>query len=199
MKFMLLLLLVLSFSLLLPSTLLADFVLTGTITAESGAGSGLGDWMYTLHVVWDTGTPYGLSHLDLIVDDGSNCGCNALENAIAFGDPPGYMVGEDGICEMGLDTEFVCQGDPSIDVEHPLFKFEPIEGPDCHAGPVGEMTIIFYSDYPPAPIADPNLFLVDKYAQYSGFGMVSGVFPALPCNPISTKILPWGGLKSVYR
>ncbi|MBU8871619.1 MAG: hypothetical protein KOO60_12205 [Gemmatimonadales bacterium] len=182
-----------------PSALLAESYLSGTISAESSGGNELGAWKYTLHVVWDTGTLFGLSHVDLIIDDGTHCECDELGDAIAWDTPAGYLMGEEGDCQMGLDKELNCMGDPSIGVLSPLFKFEPNEGPDCHAGPVGELTIIFFSDYSPAPIADPNLFLVDKYSQYSEFGMVTGFFPGLPCDPVSSKTLHWGGLKAVYR
>ena len=185
--------------LMAPSVLLAESYLIGNITAEAGDWGELGSWKYTLYVTWDTGTNYGLSHLDLIVDDGTHCTCSAIGDAINWDTPPGYFVGEEGLCQMGLDTELNCQGDPSIDVWSPLFKFEPNEGPDCHAGPVGEMTIVFYSNFSPAPIADPNLFLVDKYSQYSEFGMVTGVFPGLPCDPIANTAYPWAGLKAIYR
>ena len=64
---------------------------------------------------------------------------------------------------------------------------------------MGELTVVFYSDYGPAPIADPNLFLVDKFSLYSELGMVTGVFPGLTCDPIRSTVGSWGGLKAVYR
>jgi hypothetical protein len=80
-----------------------------------------------------------------------------------------------------------------------LFKFEPIEGCCCHAGPVGELTVHFYSNFAPAGIGEPNLFLVDKYAKYSDWGMITGVFPGLPCGPIKEEGKNWGEIKSDYR
>ncbi len=185
--------------LLIPSVLLGQSFLSGTITAELDDGSGYGTWKYTLHATWDTGTIFGLSHLDMIVDDGTNCACSELAAALIWDVPAGYIMGEEGDCQMGLDPELNCMGDPAVDVYSPLFKFEPNEGPDCHAGPVGELVIIFYSEFPPGPIADPNLVLVDKYANYSEFGMVTGSFPALPCDPVSTESLPLGDMKTIYR
>ncbi len=179
--------------------MLGESFLSGTISANLDDGSGYGTWKYTLRVSWDTGTKFGLSHFDLIVDDGTNCACSEIDNAIAWGGSPGFMVSEDGDCQMGMDKELNCKGDPSIGVYSSLFKFEPNEGPDCQTGPVGELVIVFYSDFRPGRIADPNLFLVDKYANYSDFGMVTGWFPALPCDPVATEALSWASMKSIYR
>ena len=183
-----------------PSVLQAESSLSGKITAERDDGSGYGAWKYTLHVIWDTGTEYGLSHLDLIVDDGSGrCGCEAFRDAITWDGPPGYLMDQEGECQMGLDPELKCDGDTSIGVWSPLFKFEPNEGPDCHADPVGEITVVFYSDIAPGAISRPNSLLADRYAQYTDFGMVTGSFPAMPCDPVSAETLPWDRLKAVYR
>lgn len=178
----------------------AEELLAGTIVAEPDNGAtGLGAWKYTMTVVWDTGTPYGLSHVDLIIDDGVHCSCTAIHDAIVWGEAPGYLTGEEDDCLIGLEPELNCDGDPSIDLDAPVFKLEPNEGPYCHAGPTGELVVSFYSDFPPGSIADPNLFLVDKYARYSDFGMVTGVFPSLPCDPVDVEPVRWDALKAYYR
>ena len=183
---------------LLPATALGQFSLTGEITAER-VDDPLGSWAYTLHVTWDTGTRYGLSHLDLIFDDGRNCDCEEIFASVRWGDPAGTMTAEGGGMLLDVDHELNCKGDPSIDVVVPLFKFSPREHDGHEAGPTGEMTVVFYSNYAPAAIAEPNLFLVDKFSQYSDFGQVTGVFPALACDPLPIEADTWDSLKARYR
>ena len=186
--------------LLLPSLAFAEFQLEGTLTGElSTDDPALGSWKYTLHLVWDTGTVYGLSHVNMIVDDLGLCDCSTVMNALDWVEPSGYLSGDPEGCSLDVMTDLSCNGDPSLALDGIFLKFEPYEIEGCEAGVSGEMTVVFYSFYPPYPIDAPNMALVDKYGQLSGWGNVSGVFPGIPCDSVAADPESWGTIKSLYR
>jgi len=181
-----------------------DCYIVGEITAEENFDDpDMGGWVYTLFVEWDTGTPHGLSHFNLILDvEFGECTCDDFEGALNWADPAGYSTGYDSgePCTVDYQLFFECNGDPSVpDINEPLLKFEPIEVDGCEPGPVGEGTFTFYSDYPPAEVAEYNTALVDKYSGEACFGSLSGVFPALPCDPTGDLGNSWGAVKALFR
>lgn len=175
--------------------------ITGTITATYNEdGPDLGAWCYTLELTWDTGTPYALSHFDFLLDvPYGNCNCQDFADALAWEYPSGYSDGYPGGCTVYYETYLECGGDPSVpDVEGIILKYEPIYDEECEPGPTGSGTFVFYSDLEPAPIADDNLFLIDKHAGYVCTGEISGDFPALVCDPVSNESRTWTNVKGLY-
>ena len=185
---------------LLPSLALADCLITGVSVAELNMENPeLGAWKYTITMTWDTGTVYALSHTDILLDYSGNCTCEELVAVLNWQDPIGTSNGLPDDCTVEYEGIFECNGDPSIpDLEMPLLKFEPYEDGTCEPGPTGTGTFYIFSDLPPAPIAEENLFLVDKYGQLACSGLLTGEFPGLPCDPTPTAEGSWGGVKSSY-
>ena len=173
----------------------------GNIIAEPNAAEpDMGAWLYRLVVNWNTGVQYALSHIDLIMDDPQGrCTCEEVGAALRWHDPIGFSMESPTYCLVFYAPEFLCEGDPSIDVPGIMLKFEPYEDESCEPGTGGVATFTFYSDYPPGNIAEPNLFLVDKHGQLSCDGPVEGQFPMLPCDPVRTEPTSWGALRSLYR
>ena len=184
--------------LLLPA-LAAAGVIQATVTAAPNSGDpDQAAWIYTMDVTWDTGTPYGLSHFNLYLDPADfGCGCQEIASSLSWGETVGVTAGEPGGCSLPFTAELNCSGDPSIGLDGIVLKFEPVEE-GCEAGPTGQVTVTFSSPYPPGDIAEPNTFLTDKYGQLVGTGSLTGVFPALACDPVSADALCWGDVKARY-
>lgn len=186
---------------LVPSLALADCLITGTVTAQPNTTDPLlPAWRYTLTVVWDTGTPYALSHFNMLLSQpGEICTCDDFASTLVWVDPAGASDGEPEPCRVDYDLILECSGDPSLGIADILLKFEPVEVPGCEPGPAGSGVFTFWSDWAPAPIDEPNLFLVDKHGQLACYGQLIGVFPGLPCDPTPAPPQTWGGLKTTYR
>ena len=178
----------------------AECFIGGTITADSNPDPLGPDWMYTMVISWDTGTSYGLSHANLLMDVYTgNCLCQDFMAALSWDDPVGSSDGYPDGCTVYYQGFLECEGDPSIPgVGDILLKFEPIEG-DCEPGPTGTATFVFYSDLMPAPINEDILTAVDKHSNESCFGNLSGFFPAMACDPVGNEESSWGNLKGLFR
>jgi hypothetical protein len=183
---------------LIPGVVMAEFAINGVSTAEL-VNDPMGKYKYTLEITWDTGTQYAMSHINLLIDTGANCTCGIIADGISFDAMNGSLYGNPNDCELDVYTELNCQGDPSLGLSGIMLKFEPDETEDCEPDVTGQMTIVFYSNYRPAHIGQPNLALSDKFGQLSGFGNISGVFPALPCDTIDNDDTTWGSIKTHYR
>lgn len=182
----------------LPALALADCSIDGVITAAPNPDPMGPAWVYTAVIDWNTGSQYALSHMDLWLDVvGGTCGCQDFQNAISWGDP----IGQSGVaCSVSYYGELNCQGDPSIPgVQGIALKLEPMEGGGCEAGTAGQGTFTFYSNLAPAAIDEDAVTLVDKYARQYCFGNLSGVFPALPCDPVAAQETNWGSVKGMFR
>ena len=180
----------------------AQCYIGGMITAEENNGDpSLGAWCYTLEVTWDTGEQTALSHLDLIVDlPGGSCECHEIVSSLAFADIAGSSDGVPDGCQVDYMAYVNCNGDPSIPIEAILIKWEPLEmDPFCEPGPVGTGYFVFYSDYDPVPVDDSMPILVEKNSGESCAGTIDGVFPGLPCDPVSTEASTWSEVKSLYN
>ncbi len=189
-------LLAIVFIILAASPSFADCVINGTCTGAPSDVPALGSWRYELTMSWDN-TRHGMSHLDLIIDDGLNCSDADLQSGLTFPAAAGHGDGEDG-CPLVYEADFSPHGDPSLGLTVPMFKFEPDESEGCEAGPTGSATFVFYSDYAPYPVAEHNLALVEKYAGYMCVGNLSGEFPALPCAPVGNTETNWSTIKAEY-
>lgn len=179
---------------------LAECFIGGTITASPNPNLSGPNWMYTMVVTWDTGNSYSLSHANLLLDSaGGTCVCQDFMDAMSWGSPAGSSDGTPMPCSVDYEAFLECEGDPSIpEVDGILLKFEPIEG-DCEPGPTGTGTFVFYSNLDPYPIDEDILSVVDKHAQEYCFGHLSGDFPGMACDPVSTEDSSWGQLKGMYR
>ena len=177
----------------------AECTITGTISAEM-VDHALGMWRYTLELIWDTGSPYALSHANLLLDPGfGECLCVDFEEALAWEDPIGSSDGYPEGCTVYYYGMLECHGDPSIPgVDGFLLKFEPYEYESCAPGPTGIGTFVFYSDYGPAPIDDDILSVVDKHGQASCIGTLTGEFPGIPCDPLAGEGATWTSVKELY-
>ena len=120
-------------------------------------------------------------------------------DAISLPDVAGQSDTETADCYVDYNAFFECDGDPSIPgVTGELIKFEPLAD-DCEPGATGSGTFTFYSDLPPVPVNENILALVDKAGQTSCYGQLTGVFPALACDPVGNEAQTWGTVKSLYR
>jgi len=179
----------------------AECNIAGTISAApNSAHPELGAWRYTLEVRWRTGSKFALSHFDvLLAESGGYCTCRDFDRALNWVSPAGSSNGDPAGCPVPYDAYLECNGDPSIGEPMIMIKFEPREEGGCEPGTLGTGTYTFYSSLPPAAIAQPNLFLVDKFGLLACYGPLSGVFPGMPCDPTPQSPSSWGVVKSRYR
>lgn len=179
---------------------LADCAITGTITANPTYNPGGPNWCYTMEFTWDTGSPYGLSHADLLLDwQGGTCMCEDFRDALIWYDPIGNSDGTYG-CTVNYTGHLECAGDPSIPgVDQYLLKFEPIQIDGCEPSNTGTAVVVFYSNLPPAPIDEEILSIVDKHGQEFCFGSLTGFFPSMACDPVPVEGRTWGTIKGQYR
>jgi len=191
--------------LLLPGVSSAQFVecADGVVVAEE-VNDPLGIYKYTLTIEWDTGTPFAMSHLDLLVplcdclcDDDPTGG--SLPFAVA--DSAGHSTGETATgepCTVYYEGLIEC-GDPSIPgFEGALVKFEPIESEGCMPGVTGTGTFCFYSDVEPDDVDELPLLLM-KYEGLNCFGNLSGQLPLCPeCDSNPVHPATWGRVKSRF-
>jgi len=177
----------------------AECYISGSVDVEANAESGPA-WVYTLSLSWDTGGQHGLSHANLLLDGiGGTCSCADFQDALSWSDPIGSSNG-DSDCTVHYDGFLECSGDPSIPgVEGFLLKFEPDESDGCEPGPTGSAEFVFYSDLGPAPIDADILTMVEKDSNNSCFGSLTGYFPAMTCDPVSTEARGFGSIKGMYR
>lgn len=185
--------------LLTAGVAVAQCDISGNITAAPSGDPMLPAWEYTLVVSWDTGTPYALSHLNLLLDPvGGTCDCGDFASSLHLVNPAGSSDGVGG-CTVPYNVFLECSGDPSIPgVDGILLKFEPEEG-DCEPANTGTATFVFYSDLGPVPVDEDVLSLVDKFALQHCFGNLTGMFPAMACNPVPNVDSAWGSFKGLFR
>jgi hypothetical protein len=178
----------------------AECVLSGSCASEPNPDdAALGAWKYCLTVNWNTGGQQGLSHHDLLLNL-AECPCVCDEFSFAARDTAGTSNGEDGAgapCSVPYFAEFLCDGDPSIEIDEPLVKFSPLDG-DCQPTHVGGGVFCFYTDWPPVNATAPNQLLALKAGQIVCFGELSGALPACTCPPTPARGRSWGEVKSLF-
>ena len=186
---------------------LAQCSIGGALTAAENTDPTLPAWEYTLAVTWDTGSMLGLSHFNLLVDlTGGTCDCQEVMDSIVLVSPAGTSdgvtsgIGGGDPCTLDYEPSWWCDGDPSIpDVEGIILKFEPDESLGCEPDVTGYVEVVFYSDLPPVPIDEDVISMSDSAGLTFCYGNVSGVFPAMPCDPVPAETGSWGDLKGAYR
>lgn len=185
----------------------AQCVISGTIDAALSEDPLMPAWEYTMEVTWDTGSMYGLSHFNLLVDiTGGTCECQDVMDSIMAVDPAGTSAGVTSgpmggdPCTLDWNPSWWCDGDPSIPgVDGIILKFEPDESLGCEPDVAGVVSVVFYSDLPPVPVDETVLSMSDKADLQYCFGSVTGVFPGLACDPVPADGTNWGSLKGDYR
>jgi len=168
----------------------------GTITAEPNTyNPDMGQWRYCIEFEWETGSRHAMSHVNLLMGLGG-CTCADIRDALH------WVEGADVLRERpgcgGVEAKFECNGDPSLDIRDPLYKFDFKDERGCDPDPSGNVRVWFLADQPPAPITTPNAFLVGKYAGETITGEVTGVFPGLACNPVGNRSMTWSRVKVGY-
>lgn len=158
---------------------------------------GDGYWTYRLSLSWDTGK-HGVSHVDVIIDDSGNCSAEDIQAGLFFDSPAGTGAGVPEPCTVEYNA-VVENADPSIDLWAVVLKYEPRSADGCEPGRSGSAVYEFRSQYPPAPIDEQFLALVQKFSTESSYGTLSGVFPGLPCNPVANEGSTWGEVKARFR
>ncbi|NTV04069.1 hypothetical protein HGA89_04005 [bacterium] len=172
--------------------------LSGEITAEYVGQRGIGEWCYTLAVTWQNEPNRGLSHLNLSLGAGTDCSESEINTDVLWGVNAGMVISSDFTREILCLAQYEANGDPSLNITEPVLKFEPHPGSIRGPGAVGWGRLVFYSNKPPAAITTPNSFLSQKFGTYSSSGQVTGVFPALPCDPVAAQASAWGEVKALY-
>ena len=156
-----------------------------------------GYWEYCYEVSW-AGLPHGVSHVDvfLLLDE---CVCACSPGYFAFADTCGFGPGiPDGSpCTVYYYGFFECFGDPSIDVETPLVKFEPYEN-GCEPDTDGWAQVCFYSVA--APIYNTYTDVIAlKFGQLWATGDLDGPLPDCDTNYSGANQSTWGAVKALYR
>lgn len=161
----------------------------------------LGSWEYTLTIDWDTGTGYFLHHFDIFLEEGfRGCSCSQLRTGAAPDDTVGFSEeAPDRGCRVYYYPEYMCSGDPTVPIDGIMLKFEPFLGQPHAPGSSGQGVFKFFSDFSPVTLNAPNLILTDTGGTgYYCLGMIAGVFPGLPCDPLEPEGVSWGYLKALY-
>ena len=139
-----------------------------------------------------------MSHVNLSLGEGTDCTETEINSGVLWDDLAGVVTNASFTDEIPCMAWYEPNGDPSLNITEPLLKFEPHPGSVRGPGPTGWGRLVFYSDKPPAQIVTPNSFLSQKFGTYSSFGQVTGVFPALPCDPVASQDSAWGEVKALY-
>jgi hypothetical protein len=156
-----------------------------------------GYWEYCYEVSWAE-LPHGVSHVDvfLLLEE---CACACSPGYFAFSDTCGSGPGTpDGpLCTVYYYGFFECFGDPSIDVETPLVKFEPYED-GCEPAADGWAEICFYSVA--APIYDTYTDVIAlKFGVLWATGHLDGPLPDCDTQYSGSSPSSWGAVKALYR
>ena len=182
------------------SATMAQCDISGIITAAPSGSPSLPAWEYTLDVTWNTGTPYGVSNISLLLDGANGtCECADFATVLTRVSPAGESTGNAASCGVVWDSFLECNGDPSIPgIDGIVLKFEPRSGA-CEPGTVGGGSFVFYSDLGPVPVNEDIISLSDKFGSSFCLGNLAGVFPGMACDPVPSLGATWGAVKGLYR
>lgn len=159
----------------------------------------LGEWKYCVTIDWSTLTQRSPLYFDLILGL-AECECVCELFSFAAADTAGASDGVDANgqpCAAYYGAAFLCDGDPVMEIYEPLVQFTPLEN-GCDPAPTGIGTFCFYSDWPPAPVSVPNVFLGLHSDLEDCYGELSGVLPLCTCTPTPVENRTWGGLKHLF-
>lgn len=156
-----------------------------------------GYWEYCYEVHWAT-LPHGVSHVDvfLLLDE---CACACSPGYFAFEDTCGCGPGTPNgtPCTVYYYGFFECFGDPSIEVETPLVKFEPYED-GCEPAADGWAEVCFYSVAAPIYNFYPGVIAL-KFGQLWATGDLDGPLPDCDTSYSGREPSTWGAVKALYR
>lgn len=183
------------------------YIISAVGTAEQiTAGDYAGWYKYSYDVEWNLSK--ALSHLDVVLKDG----CAQEDHLFAFAPDTGEAV--DGLSTGGswhtgypvsltvpYSGSVELAGDPSIDLDRVLAKWEPTDG---QAGNQGVGTFWFYSNVIPE-YGEYEGVVVAKNGRNVTFGDLSGAYPSCSVPPTHTPepgtlaLLVWGVVAVIVR
>ncbi len=185
--------------LLVAVTAMADeAVLCGTIMAHADGPDAPGAWRYEMRVSWDNEPASALTHFNVKLDDGENCTYEDIRSYLIWDSPAGEGRSAGSSAMLYFDAVLEMDGDPGLLIDVPLLRYAPNDMSQSRPGPQGVGVFVFWSDLPPWPVDAPNLLLSERFGRHYVFGELEGVFPALPCDPITSQELSWGTVKAGY-
>jgi len=189
--------------LILSGPLSADVVtpyIKGTSTAEFLLeGPYEGWWRYDINIEWAHN--WGLSHLDLILKPG----CALEDHLIVFDVPAGFSTSEaepNNPQAMGWSGYFNRKGDPSLDIEKPVLKFNsPFFPPDAEPGKTGHGVFTFYSNIIPEKGTFANALVFKADSKPAEYGELEGDYPSCTIvpEPATLCLLGLGSLSIFIR
>ncbi len=175
-----------------------DARIFGTIMAHEAEPGARGNWRYDLRVTWRNADPAGPSYLNLRLDDGGNCTESDILSYLHWDSPAGTAHFYDVNGAVYFDAELLMEGDPSLQIHVPVLRYTPRADSQVRPAPDGTAVFTFWSDLPPWPIDQPNDLLSEVFGGDHAFGDILGVFPGLPCDPITAEESDWGEVKARY-
>ena len=185
-------------TLLMAQGAMAICVGEAVVTAAPSADPQTPGWIYTVTINWSYN--FGIHHWVIPLDapEGS-CSCADFQIALDIPSPAGQSVGVPDGCILPYSGSMECDGDPAGILIGKLLVFTPEESGDCGLDNAGEAVLQFRSALPPAPIAPETSFAAVS-ATGGACGMpLTGVFPAMACDPVDDEDTAWGALKCLYR
>jgi hypothetical protein len=172
-------------ALLLASAPASGSTISAVGTAEQVTGGVYGGWYkYSYTLTWDLSK--GLSHVDMVIPPcaaqfkqfgfdteigGANDGLST-GSSYHTGDPLNFVIPFEGAYEP--------RGDPSISLDSPIIKWEPMNGEDLGKVGVGEFS--FYSNAIPYTGTFENAFYA-KFGRNEIAGNLTGPVPVCQ-NPV---------------
>ena len=172
--------------------------ITGSIVGSEAAPGARGNWRYDMRISWDNGEAGGLDYLNLCLDDSGNCTADNILAYLMWDSPAGEAHFYDVNGAVYFDAELIMTGDPRLDISQPVIRFTPTADSQVRPASEGTAWFTFWSNLAPWSIDQPNGLLSEAGDDLSAFGAIEGVFPALPCNPVSSEDMSWGAVKSSY-
>ncbi|MBD3236939.1 MAG: hypothetical protein GF330_09565 [Candidatus Eisenbacteria bacterium] len=178
-----------------------DCEVYGDVTAVPNPDDpALGTWKYCLEASWHIDPPFELSEIYLVLGL-AGCECVCEEFPFAAQDSAGYSTGIDGQwnpCTVYYGAEFLCEGDPAVEIDEPLVRFTPL-GVDCWPEVSGTGVFCFYSDWAPIPVPEENAYVVTRATDVVCTGEVTGVLPECDCGTSPAQEDSWGAIKARFR
>ena len=165
-----------------------------TVAAYQTDGPYRGLYLYTITL--DFMLEKGLSNVALDLGF-SDCLEYACSQTFLFPNPAGESPGEVANCPVTYVGQFNCAGNPSIDFNAPVVKWDVFTASGCEPGPMGMVTLRFYSNLGPDPNRTVPLFLIKNGLDVCE-GTLTGDIPVSPCV-VPIQEMRWGTIKSIYR
>lgn len=173
-------------------------VVNADVVAIPGTDPSQPVWTYEVHLTWSNST--GVDHWMLFLDSESgSCSCADFQAALVLPQPAGSSRDNASACQVSYTSALECAGDPRSNQTGFLITFTPNSGPACLPGTTGTGTFTFQSSLPPTPVNEGASFMVANLNLQRCAGTLTGVFPAMACDPVGVEPQTWGSIKGLYR